>query len=217
MANLNNYIINSDYPMEKVAWVFETSGTTSSSGSSTIAAQTTLTRTNPTGTPLLLDGIYSFDNWASAYPISCGDRDRYWEFVQLRSTSEEILISFVGYSTSLPFKVRLWGFIPEDYPDGNAPKTDTASNYPFTIDTSKNYMNIYKTGRVTASSPSPATVSHNLGYMPFVRIWRGSNTNWELFPIQSSQYAEINNDELVIKGNSNYSATYYYRIYTNEI
>lgn len=215
MANLEKYIINSNYPMEKVAGIFEASGTTSSSGSSTVSAQTILRIQNTVGTALLLDGIYTFDNWQTAFPITAGDADRYWNFVQLYSTEEENVVSFTGYSTSVPFKVRLWGFLPEDYPEGNANPTDSASEFPYTIDTSKNYMNIYKSGRVSASQSSPAVISHNLGYIPLTKIWRGSNARWEIFPIESSRDAEINASELTIHGTS-ISATYYYRIYTNE-
>lgn len=214
--SVKNFIIDTRYPMEKVAYLLEASGTTSSAGSPTIGAQTTLTLSNPTNTAMLLDGIYSFDNWQTAFPISAGDPNRYWQFVQLYCTREQIRVSFTGYSTSIPFKVRLWGFLPEDNLEADVPNTASLSSYPYTIDTSKDYMSIFDSGRVSASTSSPVTIVHNLGYIPLMKLWRGSNTNWQLVPITSNEVAELSTIDAKIYGTSSSTANYYYRIYTNE-
>ena len=214
--SVKNFIIDTRYPMEKVAYILEASGTTSSAGTPTIDAQTTLTLSNPTNTAMLLDGIYSFDNWQTAFPISSGDPNRYWDLVQLQSTRERIRVSFIGYSTSVPYKVRLWGFLPEDYQDGNVPSTASLSVSPYTIDTSNNYMTVFKEGRVSISTSSPSTIMHNLGYIPLVKMWKGSNIDWQLVPITSNEVADITTADVTLYGTSSSNTNYYYRIYTNE-
>ena len=211
MANIQNYIINSDYPMEKVAGVFEGEGDTAS-------GSTTFTLSNHVQKALLIDGVFSEDDWQTSFPISAGDTTRDVGFLVVLACYEDHIEWRFFSNAGKHVKYRIWGFLPEDYPTQVNP-TDSASAYPFTIDTTKNYMKVFKDGRATVTAGNSVTVNHNLGYIPFVKVWGGDNTKWALI----NQGVQINIDYPVtvtasqlIFNDIDTTQDYYYRIYVNE-
>lgn len=208
---IKNFIIDSDYPIEKVAGVFEGAGTTN-------AGETIFTLSNPLNVALLIDGVFSEDNWASSYPISAGDKNRNVGMLEVLACTESQIQWRFFSNAGINVKYRLWGFLPEDYP-ADVPKTDSVSSYPFTIDTSKNYMKVFKSGRATVTSGNSVTIPHDLGYIPFVKVWGGANNAWALV----NQGIQVNIDYPVtvtatdlILNDIQETQSYYYRIYVNE-
>lgn len=208
---VNNFIINSKYPIEKVAGVFEGEGTTTE-------GTTTFTLHNPLGVALLIDGVFTEDDWRTTFPISAGDINRDVGLMVLLACFEDRIEWRFFSNAGKHVKYRIWGFLPEDYP-AKVPVTDSVSAYQYTIDTTKNYMKVYESGRATVTQGNPFIVEHDLGYVPFVKVWGGDNTQWALvnqgmewninYPVTVTTTQMILNDIDITQD-------YYYRIYVNE-
>lgn len=206
MANPNNFIQSSDYPMEKVALIYE--GTLSLTASSSNTYYTICS--NPTGVRLMLDGVYSLDDWATSYPLTSADVTQYLRILTWLCSSDTIY--FRGLvDVSCTMKVRLWAYLDEDDQNTSVDPTDTASDSHFIIQ-NNNYLKVAMTGHTTTSNQ---TITHNLGYIPLIKHWRYANYG-------------IGN-ALVVTSTSGYegmtvtttTATFtnrntYYRIYTDE-
>lgn len=209
MASLDNFVLDSRHPMEKVAGMFEFSATAQSGLSASFA--------NSVGVALLLDGQYSFvEDFSVAYPITAWDIDRNFQLAFLTCTNSQITIDATGYGGSMPIYFRLWGFLPEDY-SASVQRTGSISQYPFTINSRKNYMKVFKNGRLTIQDGSSATIAHNLGFVPFARVWEGTNSRWTLYDQSAHQSTmQLTTSNLIIKNDIGSATSFYYRIYANE-
>lgn len=214
--NPDNFILNSDYPLEKIAGLFEFSGTTGAS-TSTMAEGVSFQFTNTVGVPLLIDGQFSFTpDFTVAYPLMSEDENRYFSTDSAYTTRTTIYISGSGYGGARPIYFRIWGFVPEDTAIV-VPSTASASQDNFVLDTRKNYLKVFKDGRQKIGADESFTIQHNLGYIPYFKVWLGSGSSWQVVTYGSGtlNYA-IDSQKLVLTDTSGYGFNYYYRVYANE-
>ena len=214
--NPEHFIINSDYPLEKIAGLFEYSGTTGAS-TEQIPAYDTFVIPNTVGVALLIDGQFSFTpDFSVAYPLCSEDSSHYFQALFTYCTSSKIEIQGAGYGGSREIYFRLWGFVPEDNPAIVAP-TASQSKDEFVIDTRKNYLKVYKEERISIPAGETVSIPHDLGFEPYVKAWRGSNSQWQVIDFYRATVSlEVTASFVKFTNTSEYSVPLYYRIYANE-
>lgn len=207
----NNFIINSDYPLEKVAFLAE--GDIYPSTTSTGTELYLKFLDNPTGNKLLLDGLFSKDNWQTV--------ERSPDFINGLWSNE----SEIGYRAWIGdwegWKFRIWGFLPEDDLTANGQATASLSATKMNLTTNLNYYKIAKTGKTTTTANADATVPHDLGYIPMFKAW----TEQYGCAVQLSNSDSTTNDApltemtstgLILRPRQGQATTFYWRIYTHE-
>lgn len=207
----NNFIINSDYPLEKVAFLAEgdVSLTTTDVGAELYLKLTD----NPTGSRLLLDGQFSKDNWQTVERIPRW-ADGLW------SNEKEIGVR-LWFGNWEGYKYRIWGFLNEDDQNANGQATANLSATKLNLTTNLNYYKIAKTGITTTTANSNTTVKHGLDYTPMFKAWTDkygclcqiteADTSTDSAPV-----VEANNSSLIFRPRDGEATTYYWRVYTHE-
>lgn len=192
---------DSRYPMEKVAFV--------ASGSveipDTIYTEEIVVAANTVGVPLMIDGVYSIDNWQTTYPLM--ETAQGYQFMPFWWDCEADTIKLT-FSTKRSFTMqyRLWAYVDEDI-DNIIPTTSNVSESRFIIQ-NKNYMKIFATG----VGRSGDIINHNLGYIPFVKAWAKYEGGYEPSPYG----VKVDENKIEILDVDIPDASIAYRIYINE-
>lgn len=138
----------------------------------------------------------------------------------VHADSTNINISIVkNKSGTDTYYYRLYYFLPTD--EDEKLSVQNLNKNDFVFNTDFNYTKIYKQG--TKGSGSSYTINHNLGYYPQVEVWY--ETSVGLFhkvygpgsssPFQST--AVITTSQLKLKKNSDPVTKWYYKIYVDEV
>ena len=239
--NLKHFVFNSDYPTDKIIWMYEGSQESWDDDSIGKWQEIPVNKILGTKVTIFVKGSYSVDDWQSSWMIGSKD-DGANGFVHMSwglvgpdySTSYGVSLDFDGnfprFYPGKTIKYRLWGVCREDTRDAaeyakNASKTKSK----LIFNTDLNYPRLYKDG----VAKSGETITHNLGRIPYVDYWFNyDNTfkwSWRYQPYSyftnSSPYEAgvkatdktitfskvTYNNEDDILGD--YDAYYYYRIY----
>lgn len=177
--NLGHFIFNSDYPTDKIIWLYEGQLTTNSSGQAELyIGADKFPYNNP---PAFVKGVGSVDNWQSSFmlgqnvplagqlydstSISFG---RYWDSEAGTYLPKLYIFIRISSKPNTTIKLRLWGIqrddiaVAEDYG-----KTSAISKSKLSFDSSNNYPRLYMEGVALSGE----TVQHNLGKIPYVEYW----------------------------------------------
>lgn len=181
LDNLSHFILNSDYPMDKIVWLYETQCTLDSSGMYTIQIKNDLPYKEDC--PIFVKGLGSLDNWQSSFVLGT------YEPIANSQYNNSILEYRTGYDSaggsgrriSVDFsfegfpnatvKVRLWGVQREDIPlayDYGKTTGNMYSKTPLKFDSGKNYPRLIKDGVAYSGDK----VYHNLGRIPYIDYWQ---------------------------------------------
>lgn len=175
---LNRFLFNSDYPTDKVVWLYE-GETTSPSETGRKEIDIDIASMLGTTKPIYIKGAFTLDNWETAFMIGGVDNttdahkmvemDMYW--YSGRITELELFVSArTDYSVNLPVKYRLWGVVREDVNSAvDFGKNSGITKSKLAFDSRKNYPRLYKDG----IAKSGDTITHDLGKIPFVDYWYG--------------------------------------------
>ena len=227
LDNLNHFLLNSDFPMDKVVWMFEGESNTSQYSSTTI--RNNLPYKNY---PIFAKGMATIDNWQTAFPLGASRplSDKPYDSTSLsyivNNDDHYIYLSwFINSTSNATIKYRLWAVAREDYDLGNDYGKTSSYNYSKThlkFDSTKNYPRLIKDG----IAKSGDTITHGLGYTPHVDFWwTATNDNfnygWNYTPSgrlgsqSSTTPATIQATDQTITFKQNYGSDiyYYYRIY----
>ena len=164
-----NFLLSTDYPMPVICW--EKSGSISNVSSYSLK-DTTITHGLPFR-PLLI-GIWADNsNFAPCYDIANYDgpalQDGNLTINSLGSNETNVYIQvFNGTGSKKTFYYKLWAFVPPDYVDEVPNIYDTTS---FQLSTDYNYPKIIKQGTIDIAKNTTATIPHELGYVPQVKVW----------------------------------------------
>lgn len=160
MANPNDFLLNTDYEMDKIILVKEGDFTSTAEIAHGLSY-----------TPLVF-GVWSTDkNFDSVNTLGWTDDNAQVGYVPVLSvecyaTSDKIKLTSAGNTNNQTLYYRIYGFQP-DSAKGNAPQTASKANQ-FILNTDYNYLKLFKSGEFTSPNEE---FTHNLGYIPQVMAW----------------------------------------------
>lgn len=220
VTQATNFLLHSDYPMDKIIFM--------ASGSVTVSAGGSDDNYTNHGLPVLplLKGIWSYtSNFSNSYDMGqplYSDND-VSVFVQSNSTQYRVY-AFNNGSSSATVYWRIFGVM--DTNDTSTLDFTSSTADSFSLNTDYNYTKLYLTGDANISSSS-VNIDHDLGYKPQTDVWFESAG----IPGQyQTQYLGISNDGGVynsvritnsqlqfVKGSlAGQPTKYKYRIYLDE-
>lgn len=225
MAGAGNFLITSEYPTDKIVWMYEGTTTTDSDGIFDISIAHGLDAIP------FCTGIWTIDDWQTTYNTSTathGGGQVYLRFSML--TSNDSTVTMHGYCMqdsvtpiiNATVKYRLWGFFNEAstlniFTDSTA---DLSQN-KFVKDSRLGYPKLFMEGFADATNHT-VTIYHNLGFVPFVEIWYELSGTWYQLDYIDFESADtswtIKNTSQILSfnGESYTNYNYYYRIYADE-
>lgn len=217
MAKLREkFILNSDYPVDKIVWLKEGDATMDAWGNINITLPHTV------GAQIYVNGVWTIDDWTTTYNFSAQRQvaQGYEYQATAKATDSTVKISAAHENgANKTFKYRLWGFISEESSKGIEIKPtagQSANRLVFSSD--YEYPMLYKEGIATPGT----TIAHGLGEIPYVDVW-GKMQNDTGYSIVSGDcfgevygYGEnikITANEVIFKSTAPLYESYYYRIY----
>lgn len=220
LANAKNFLLSSDYSMDKIIFMASGSVTVSAGG-----ADDNYTNHNLPVLPLM-KGVWSYtSNFSNSYDMGqplYSDND-VSVLVQSNSTQYRVY-AFNNGGSSKTIYWRVFGVM--DTTDTSTLDFTASTADSFVLNTDYNYTKLYLSGDANISSSS-VNIDHDLGYKPQVDVWFEA----ALIPGQyQTQYLGISNDGGVynsiritnsqlqfVKGSlAGQSTKYKYRIYLDE-
>lgn len=211
-----SFVFNSDYPIDKVAWMQE--------GEVDVEYEAFYAEwAFDLPTPLFCQGIWSLDNWQTTWNMNILDPtgQTYEVYSELTSGNHGVVWFAFAPAQYKKAQYRIWGFLSEeDAKDVDMPPTRPLSKQPFIFNSDYKYPQIIYEGMV--DDRDGFRVQHNLGYPPMVEVWEAYKSLdehgepwWEVYPIGSCHITDTevwqNADPSASPGNYTY-----YRIYKNE-
>lgn len=191
---LNNMIADSRYPVEKIVWADEGAIDSSNPHWGQTLFGEGVVFPIPEGIDyqnILLDGVWTNNNWRSAYPINTSSPVLGWRLdpetssyswyadstecsiqpQRLGSTSLQIVISGASDSGQ-QLKYRVWAYLKEDATNNyTLDKTSEQLAHSFQKNTSIAQLNIVSEIVLSVGDKQTITYQHNLGFRPFCKIW----------------------------------------------
>lgn len=169
MVDPRNFLLNTDYPLDKIVYM--------DSGSFTIPAGSYATSTKAHGKTFTPLATLSWST-SSTFTTSKESNIPVLEFtdpdlIQVNNYTNGTNIVIDGYNPTTSSKTIYWrafGFMPSNV-NVDTPGTATSSN-SFQFNTDYNYCKLYNSGITTT-----ATITHNLGYRPQVTAWKQTGSN----------------------------------------
>ena len=177
MADPRNFLVDSDYPMDKIIG--------SKSGSFTRTTATYLTG-EVVAHGFSFAPTYILQWSTSSTFIPCYSEqlsgDGFSPLIEAQTDTTNIYLTGFVPTGSVTFYYRVLLFMPSDI---NVDATSTAVSYNnFVINTDNNYPKIFLEGKITATT----IITHNLGYYPLVDFWihRISDGRIRHFPVSQT-------------------------------
>ena len=212
---LQNLQFTTTYPTDKAVLLKEVSVSPGQYGSYSYSFNHGL------GAIPFCSGQISFDNWQTAY--QAGFREYQQQYasktfdIRSDATSVEATASFEGESRTA--SLRIWACFNEPDTLGvDVPATADLNQNRLYFNTENNYQRLVVQGITNATGNNTNTVAHNLGYYPYMEVWRfdSYNSKWALLPEAGSIKPAIMPPRYVCADTQNayfYGGQYYYRIY----
>lgn len=176
MTNLNNFLLNSDYPLDKVIYI--------STGSSSVPDSTSDTISFAHDLPFTPLSVLIWSN-TSDFTISNEFRDAEYisnsfttgagQYYSCSADATNIIINRYNFSGSAKtLYYRIFCFQPSDASiDSVVPSTEVLGDN-FIQNTDYNYMKLAYSGILIRGVND--TFSHDFGYVPRVRVWEQTGT-----------------------------------------
>ena len=166
LANANNFLFNTDYPLDKVIYLFSGSYTQIGETSTTVVVAHGLTfRPLVTG------------NWSKTVDFTSTKEMFLPEFSDITSTyvqvfSNDTNITIRGIKPTAGNETiyyRIYGFMPSNVNTDVAFTASLADS--FQLSTDYNYTKLNETFSGFYPAAATTTITHNLGYRPQVMAW----------------------------------------------
>lgn len=226
---LNRFLFNSDYPTDKVVWLYEGETTSPSQAGDSREIDIDIVSILGTTTPIFIKGAYTIDNWQTAHMIGGSEVspepaktvEMSMSWYSGRITELELFVDARSdYSVNLPVKYRLWGVVREDTNSAvDFGKNSGITKSKLAFDSRRNYPRLYKDGIAKTGD----AIKHNLGKIPFVDYWwnwtaEGFDKSWGYSPngrfgSDKDACVKANDSEIVFTQRWGQDCYYYYRIY----
>lgn len=220
MADPRQFLINTDYPLDKVVYIKQGSTVIGTGGTVLI----------PHGLPFIPNAlfIWSFtQDFSVTYPENTGafpsGNPGFFFTLQVAMVSNATNIKLDANGTLGPTTIyyRIIAFAPSDY-TGDLPAT-TSLGDRFVINTDSNYTKLVSEGILTLNIGNTQSVVHSLGYLPQVIYWYVSGgisypmgyTNY-FFGVNQSWNAILNTTSLTFNNNGFTNGVIHYRLYADD-
>ena len=236
--NLGHFIFNSDYPTDKIIWLYEGQFTTTSS---TSTFYINLPDNMGAGAPIFCKGAVTLDNWASSIMVGTGysqagkNASMYIVFYTYNGVSRlQVDVDFRSFPNKTA-KYRLWGVQREDISNStDYPKNTAFMKNKLILDSDRNYPRLCLEGVAISGE----TVKHNLGKIPYIDYWyqiqrtispytkenaflsswrynpKGAlNASIGNYPTITATDKEVTFSKMLVNGNEQTDVLYYYRLY----
>lgn len=221
MASIRDkFILNSDYPIDKIVWLKEGEKKMNASGST---GDNPIEITHNMGVQVYVTGVWTIDDWQTTYTFNADRVDGQGYLYQsvLGSTDAKVYV-FAAHASGAnkQFKYRIWGFMHEDATKGiEAKATAGYGMNRLVFSTDYEYPMLYKEG-----TASPNTViTHSLGVIPYVDIWGKSSYGDHRYSLVTDdqfgqtygtgELIKITDSTITISSDTSQYNGYYYRIY----
>lgn len=172
---LDDFIVDSDHPMDLVVFVAEGNITSFSNGygAATIAHGLPFT-------PLPF-GVWSSNGGTTWQPITGISAEPNKPFAQIYGTSTQVTIAIQLNSSGTPIMYRIFGFAPSGASGDVTPPALRFSS--FSLNTDFDYSKLIASIVWPATATSGTTlVTHSLGYIPEVAAWE-ENSGGQISPM----------------------------------
>lgn len=213
VANAPNFLLNSDYPLDKLVYVAQ--------GSCSMGPYVDVNI--PHGLPFIPNCLMQWSrtsDFAVTYdentgPFPSGNPGYMFSLqVSSEATATNVILRGNGIIT-ITIYYRIIAFEPNDSATTVAPTSSTSDN--FLLNTDYNYTKLYLYDNVTLAAGASTSIAHNFGYLPQVLSWAVlSGTSYSGVYISYSNQnimREITTTNLNITNNLTATAKVYYRIY----
>lgn len=213
---LNNMIVDSRYPVEKIVWADEGAIDNSNPHWGQTLFGEGVVFPIPEGMDyqnILLDGIWTNNDWRSAYPMNTSSPILGWwqdpetssyrwytdsagcsiQPITLGSTSVQMVVSGEADSGQ-QLKYRVWAYLKEDATNNyTLDKTSEQLAHSFQKNTSIAQLNIVSEIVLSVGDRQTITYQHNLGFRPFCKIWWRYETQGSLLlnPWDKNAYSQL--------------------------
>lgn len=183
MADPRDFLLNTDYEMDKVIYFIEG---TLNAGSYDVKIPHDL------GFAPLLFGVCAFNSDfsdARAIPFEWVTQSNTIQF-NAYSTSSDFILDYLNYEDSTSkIYYRIYCFEPSTVRTALKPTSDSAKT--FMLNTDYNYCKLFAKGVVNGDTTT--VVNHNLGYIPQVLVWAESNGH--IWPLSRSDWGDFGGSE----------------------
>lgn len=230
MNPTRNFLLNTDYPIDKIVYLSEGEWTPTGFDAETGQANAGFMLETGILAPHMVGGEWTDDDWETSYPIGSARYtgewyqrtptapiyEKYTNVLGFGYADNEAYIS-ISTAYSKTIKYRAYIFIPESYWDAIVQKTASLSS-PLVLDTRNNYPKLVADGIVQLTANTPVTFYHNLGFKPLIRVWQSFATTSlpdATFTANSSSVAKLTETELTFE--TDVERFVYYRMYADEI
>lgn len=224
MTDARHFLLNTEYPLDKIIYM--------TSGSVVVNFSGEITIPHGLGFAPLVFGIWSLNSdFSTSQEFDMMSSDLYspdYMYVtRLEADDTNIYASFQNSEFSNEtFYYRLFAYEPTDSTADITPTSSDTLATNLLLDTDLNYLKLHSSGIKVVSS-APDTVTHNLGYIPVIMLWQeggGSHAN-SIYPINQptiyvhADYAtgypltpRVTTTSIIFPS----TGTYHYRIYIDE-
>jgi len=205
MADSRNFLLNTDYPMDKVVYMTSGSFTSPTGGIDYQFSH------NLSFNPLIigtwsLDSDFSTSREGGFFGFEGTDPTTVYAIFSADSTN--ITIRTINPGASVVVYYRIYAFMPTNVNDDSTSTASIADN--FVLNTDYNYTKLFLSGVSVAVAST--VVTHNLGYRPQVIAWLKDSTIYGTELIVDMGYIKVTDTTIEIV-----SPTYdvHYRIYAD--
>lgn len=204
MSNLDDFIIHSQYPVEKIVWTAEgVKDNTNPNWHDTSLGGYVFEPIPDTlqWDSVLVDGVWTNDDWQTSIQLGANSVVRgYTEYGGSYTLDYDWLsasvfpkgLDFFGYvlpsncvnvsggsmSNTRTLKYKIWAFVLEsDWASTSTDKTAQILAYSLQKDTRLAQLNMISENLVQVPNHTTKVLYHNLGFRPFCKMWSRSITN----------------------------------------
>lgn len=200
MSNLDDFIIHSQYPVEKIVWTAEgVSDDTNLNWQITTWGGRVFEPIDDTlqWDNILIDGVWSNDNWQTQYQlesfseksevVSASVFPKGLDFNGYVLPTNCVMLGGSATDASLHLKYRLWAYLREsDWASTTATKTAETLGYNLQKDTRLAQLSLISENFVHVPNTTTKVIYHNLGFRPFCKMWQrfiynGEADSWEKY------------------------------------
>lgn len=208
MAELEHFIFNSDYPMDKIVWLKQGELKLSDTG----YGEATLE--HGVGAQLYVKGLWSTDDWATANMFGAKKfADQYLSINSNVWANDKNVTFNVASDPNTTLKYKLWGVVNEaDTKNLDTSRTVGYSANRLFLSTDLNYPKLVAEGHLGKGE----IYQHGQGKIPFVDIWDDNPYIDGYMPIEDSNpedaIAWVTDSEIKVTS-QDLTNGIYYRIY----
>lgn len=216
LANARNFLINTDYPMDKVIYLKEQSLTMGDSIDVSIAHGLPFIPLVWFQWSLTSDFAIAYENNTGPFPSGIPGY-LFALLVMIEANATNIILRGNGTTSSITIYVRIFGFQPSTSNVDLAPTSSQADN--FILNTDYNYMKLITATSVAVNAGVTNTITHGYGYIPHILLWDESSGT--IRPVNLSRTSggipvEVTANQIIIINDSASNVIMHYRLYIDE-